>query len=164
MTSSSTPIATTPTTASSFSPYSESESSSSSAAKNIAMLAGIASSAPRKIGRRSGRRAPTRLAVIAAMIRIASSPSRKTISAELVITVVSLAPSPVFARAVVERLVEGEPGLAHLVDRGVVGDQLGEPGVAAGAVPDQALDLGDQGRVEGAQLQLRPELEEGVGA
>ena len=39
------------------------------------------------------------LAVIAAMIRIASSPSRKTISAELVIVVRALAPSPVIARA-----------------------------------------------------------------
>ena len=38
-------------------------------------------------------------AVTAAMIRIASSPSRKTIVAALVITVASLAPSPVFARA-----------------------------------------------------------------
>ncbi len=39
------------------------------------------------------------LAVIAAMIRIASSPSRKTIRAELVIVVRALAPSPVIARA-----------------------------------------------------------------
>ena len=39
------------------------------------------------------------LAVIAAMIRIASSPSRNTIIAAFVITVVLLAPSPVFARA-----------------------------------------------------------------
>ena len=63
------------------------------------MLAGTASSAPRRIGLRSGRLVPTIEAVIAAMMRIASRPSRKTISAELVITVVALSSSPVFARA-----------------------------------------------------------------
>ena len=63
------------------------------------LLALVDEWAPRRIDRRSSRLTPTMLAVIAAMIRIASRPSRKTINAELVITVVALSPSPVFALA-----------------------------------------------------------------
>ena len=92
-------MATSPTTASSFSPYWESESRTRTATKKRAMLAGTAISAPRRIGFRSGRLTPIMLAVIAAMIRIASRPSRKTISAAFVITVPALSPSPVLARA-----------------------------------------------------------------
>ena len=85
------------------------------------------------------------LAVIAAMIRIASSPSRKTISAALVIDRASvLAPSPVVARA--SSSASSSTSRVSRTSRGSapVGDQLGEPVVGRGAVPDQALDLGDE--------------------
>ena len=95
------------------------------------------------------------LAVIAAMIRIASSPSRKTIRAALVITVIPLAPSPVVCFALLERLVEGEPGVADVAAGAVVGDQLGEALLAARAVPDEPLDLGDELRVEAVQAAAR---------
>ena len=64
----------------------------------------------------------------------------------------------------VERLVQDQPGLAQVRDAAVARDQLGEAVDAAGAVPHQSLDLGDQRRVERAQRDLRPELEERVGA
>ena len=116
------------------------------------------------IGWRSRRLAPTMLAVIAAMIRIASRPSRKTIRAALVTTVNPLAPSPVVSFASLERLVEDEPGVPDVAHGPVVGDQLGEALLARGAVPDQSLDLGRQLRIEGPQQALGAELEEGVGA
>ena len=64
---------------------------------------------------------------------------------------------------VVELFVEVEARLADLAQRRVAGDQLGQPRVAVCAVPDQPLDLERQLRVEGPQLQLGPELEEAVG-
>ena len=104
------------------------------------------------------------LAVIAAMIRIASSPSRKTIIAAFVITVASLAPSPVFARAS-SSASSSTSRVSRISLAAVVGAISSREAVdVACAVPDQPLDLGDQGGVERAQLDLGAELEEGVGA
>ena len=104
------------------------------------------------------------LAVIAAMIRIASSPSRKTIIAAFVITVASLAPSPVFARASSSASSRTSRVSRISATGRAVGDQLGEAVDAACAVPHQPLDLGDQCGVERPELDLGAELEEGVGA
>ena len=54
---------------------------------------------PISTGRRSRRRTPTKEAVMAARISTASRPSRKTMIAELVTTVVRLALSPSVPRA-----------------------------------------------------------------
>ncbi len=103
------------------------------------------------------------LAVIAAMIRIASRPSRKTISAELVITVVALSPSPVFACA--SSSASSSSSRVVRMSRTPASSAIcgGEPVEAAGAVPHQPLDLGRQAGVEGPQLDLGAELEERVG-
>ena len=99
MTSSSTAMATTPTIASSFSPYCCSELSSVVASRKVTMLTPRPASAPSSTGRRLRRFAPSKLAVIAARISTASSPSRKTMIAALVMTVASEAESPSVAAA-----------------------------------------------------------------
>ena len=88
------------------------------------------------------------LAVIAAMIRIASRPSRKTIRAELVITVVRALALAGLGLSVLEGFVELEPGRPDVAGAGVVGDLGGEPVEAAGAVPHQSLDLERQTGIE----------------
>ena len=114
-------------------------------------------------GRRSRRRRPTIEAVIAARISTPSSPSRKTMIAELVTTVALLAESPSVAAASAELGVQREPRLADRAPRRAVGDLLGEAVLAARAEPDQALDVEREALVEGAQPALRAELEERVG-
>ena len=111
----------------------------------------------------AARRGPIMLAVIAARIRIASSPSRKTIRAELVIVVMALAPSPVSARASSSFSSRSSRVSRISLSGALSATRLARPVVAVGAVPDQSLDFERQLGVEGAQLQLRAELEEAVG-
>ena len=99
---------------------------------------------------------------MAARISTASRPSRKTMIAALVTTVVRLALSPSVAARVLELVVEREPRGAHLAPRGALGDQLGQAVVALGAEPDQALDVGREPGVDRLQPPLRAELEERV--
>ena len=83
--------------------------------------------------------------------------------AELVTTVARLALSPSVAAESASLRVEREARLADLAPRRAVGDQLGEPGLAAAAEPDQPLDVERQPGVERLQAPLGPELEERVG-
>jgi hypothetical protein len=99
VTSSSTPMATRPTTASSFSPNWSSDCSSVWASTQVMPDATRPRIEPMKIGRRSLRRAPTNDAVIAARMSTASRPSRNTRMAELVTTVALFALSPSVAAA-----------------------------------------------------------------
>ena len=86
-----------PVIASSFGPSGEAASRSAPTANQVTTAARNETAAPTKTGRRRGRLAPTMLAVIAARMRTASSPSRKTIIPELKTTV----PWLTFAEALV---------------------------------------------------------------
>ena len=85
MTISSTPIAIAPTMASSFSPYCDSDPRTNCASTHVIALATRPKIAPMKIGRRRRRLTPMSDAVIAARMRTASRPSRKTMIAALVL-------------------------------------------------------------------------------
>ena len=112
--------------------------------------------APAAPGRRLRRLTPRKHAVMAARMSTASSPSRNTMIAALVMTVASDAPS----RRASRRRPRAPSSSASRValtsaPRRAAGDELGEPGVAERAEPDQALDVGGQRRVERVQPALR---------
>ena len=92
-------MATSPTTASSFSPYCSSDCSSVCASTQVSIDTSRPSPAPISTGRRMRRRTPTNDAVMAARISTASRPSRKTMIAEFVTTVALFAESPRVAAA-----------------------------------------------------------------
>ena len=71
-------MATSPTTASSFSPYCDSDASSVWASTQVKMLTSRPSAAPTSTGRRSRRRMPTNEAVMAASRKI----ERRTLAAQ----------------------------------------------------------------------------------
>ena len=103
------------------------------------------------------------LAVIAARIRIASRPSRKTISAELVIASIALAPSPVIARASASFSSRSRRVSRISLSGALSATRLARP--LSPLAPYQinpSISSASCG-VEGAQLQLRAELEEAVG-
>ena len=100
---------------------------------------------------------------MAARISTASRPSRKTMIAALVTTVVRLALSPSVARA-----SSSSSSSARRVSRtsrraAPLAISSARPVVALGAEPDQALDVGREAGVERLQPPLRAELEERVG-
>jgi hypothetical protein len=76
-----------PVIASSRGPSGDATSSSACTTNHVTIAAPNAPTAPITTGRRRARLAPTRLAVTAAKIRTASSPSRNTIVLELKTTV-----------------------------------------------------------------------------
>jgi hypothetical protein len=78
-----TTIARKPVIASSFGPRGEAASSTAWTTNQVTIVAPNDTTAPQTTGRRLDLSAPTKLAVTAAKIRIASSPSRKTIIPEL---------------------------------------------------------------------------------
>ena len=79
-------------------PSGEAASSSACTTNQVATAAANASAAPSTTGRRRALLAPRKLAVIAAKIRTASSPSRKTIIDELKTTVRALCGPPDLGR------------------------------------------------------------------
>ena len=87
MTTSRTAIAMKPVIASSRGPSGAAASSSACTTNQVATAAANATPAPAATGLRRALLAPSRLAVTAAKIRIASRPSRNTITAELKTTV-----------------------------------------------------------------------------
>ena len=126
-------------------------------------LATSASSAPSSIGRRCARAAPLRLAITAARISTASSPSRKTITAALVTAVAAVAPSPSAPAPSWSAWSSARRVSCTSRARLLLGDQRREPLLPVGAEPDQPLDPVDGVRRDRAQAQLGPELEERVG-
>ena len=126
-------------------------------------LATSASSAPNSIGRRRPRATPCRLAITAARISTASSPSRNTITAALVTTVAVLAPSPSEPAPSSSASSSARRVSCTSRRRAALGDQLGQPVVALGAEPDEALHARHHAGRDRAQAQLGAELEEGVG-
>ena len=91
-----------------------------------------------------------------------SSPSRKTMIAELVTTVALLAESPRVAAAS-PSLVSSASRVSRISRRGArLAICLARPSCPRGAEPDQALDVEREAGVEGAQPPLRAELEERV--
>ena len=90
----STTIATKPVMASSRGPSGEATESAAITTNHVATAATNASPAPATTGRRRARLAPRKLAVTAAKIRTASSPSRKTMMAELATTVACACGAP----------------------------------------------------------------------
>ena len=105
-------------------------------------------SAPTNTGRRSRRRRPTIDAVIAARISTPSSPSRKTMIAELVTTVALLAESPSVAAAS-PSFLSSSSRVSRISRRGArCAICFASPSCPAGAEPDQALDIERQTLVE----------------
>ena len=162
MISSSTAIAISPTTASSFSPYRSSDCSSVWASTQVIIETTRPRPAPISTGRRRRRRAPTNEAVIAARISTASRPSRNTMIAELVTTVALLAESPSVAAASAS-FSSSTSRVSWTSRRGARSAiSVGEARLADRAEPDQALDVGRQPGVERLQPPLGAELEERV--
>ncbi len=163
MTSSSTTIATTPTIASSLSPYCCSELSSVVASRNVTMLTPRPASAPSSTGRRLRRFAPSRLAVIAARIStrleaLAEDDDRRVGDHRRLRGGVAER-----GRGVGELLVERRPRRPDLARAAPCSPtSSARPGSVARAEPDQALDLRGQRGVERLQAPLRPELEDRV--
>ena len=127
-------------------------------------LATSASSAPNSIGRRWPRAAPLRLAITAARISTASSPSRKTITAALVTAVAGGGALAERAGAVL-RAPRRAPA-ASRARRGAASSSaisFASPCLPVRPEPDQALDPVDDVRRDRAQAQLGAELEERVG-
>ena len=111
------------------------------ATTQVAALATSAAPTPSHIGRRSRRCAPLKLAISAARIRTASRPSRKTMIAVFVITVVRLfGPVPTASSA----------SLSARVERDAVGGDLGRRAAA--------VDQRREAVVSPAPYQKRPSL------
>ena len=72
-------------------------------------------------------------------------------------------PAPTAASESASACVELLAGRDDLLRRGLALDQLGQPGRAAGAVPEEALGAGEEVRRQPAQPELGAELEERVG-